>query len=141
MPQPHFWYFGGIATIIILIYRKMLFIDVESSPDTQKQEFIVKMQQNVVRAMNWRISPFITTFAHLQLMESVFRYLSQSQQARKLIQISGEMYNHFFSRGAVTAVQIDFNFKMLFLRSSFTLGRAHYGQMILSDNAKQSQKL
>ena len=58
----------------------MLFIDVETSPDTQKQQFIVKMQQNVVGTMNWRLSPYITTFAHLQAMGSV---LPQPVKARK----------------------------------------------------------
>ena len=36
----------------------------------------------------------------------------------------------FFSLGAVRAVQTDFNLKMLFQRSTFTKGHAHYGQLI-----------
>ena len=84
----------------------------------------------------------IMKFAHMQLRESVYCCLNQSQQERKLIQISGEMYNPnsnltpmmlaiFLSLCAVRAVQIYFNFKNIVSKIQITTDCANYGLLIL----------
>ena len=65
----------------------------------------------------------------------------QSQKERKLIQILGEMYNNNSNSLLVMLAlspvssqseqyKLILSLKILFLRSTFIVGRAHYGQLI-----------
>ena len=65
----------------------MQFIDDQTFPDTKKQQCEYKMQQNVLRANNGRVLPYIIKFAHVQLMGSVVCYLRSCSEDMHIVWI------------------------------------------------------